>query len=220
MIAEKIMFFLIRRKLPLIIAMLVIPVAAGGYEEVEDLVEIFVIDRDLVAIVDGRSRFVEAMRSDEKVLWQGAKGEIGAFLTTDRLLAVSITSGQWNSRYLKISEKKSGLDMLLAAHLVLMLSDERVLAFGTHTGGFFQVRLPVGEAVLAKAAKGRVAAVATASFAYGFSTYRRGVSEFRFRRDETLVSLKATYNKITMQTSDRVVSLDAEDAVWRTFELP
>jgi hypothetical protein len=79
--------------------------------------------------------------------------------------------------------------------------------------------LPLGESAVAKAAEGRVAAVVTPTRAFGFSSYRRGVSEFRFRRQETLVSLKTTYNKITMQTSDRLVSLDAKDAAWREFEL-
>jgi hypothetical protein len=208
-----------KRQMAMVVAMLMIPMGARAYEEVEDLVEIFATDDNYVAMVDGRSNFSESISSGEHILWQGAKGEVGAFLTSKRLLAVTITSGHWNKLDLKINEKQKTPDMLLAAHLVVMLTDERIVTFGTHTDGFFQTRLPIGESTTAKEAEGRVAAVVTPTRAYGFSAYRRGVSEFRFRRQETLVSLKTTYNKITMQTSDRVVALDAEDAVWREFEL-
>ena len=107
--------------------------------------------------------FPKTNGSSEKILWQGAKGEVGAFLTNERLLAVSIRSGQWNIRYLKIIEKKEPPDMLIAAHLVIMLTGERIVTFGTHTGGFVQTRLPIGESVVAKEAEGRVAAVVTPS---------------------------------------------------------
>ena len=100
-----------------------------------------------------------------------------------------------------------------------MLTDERILAFGSQTGGFFQTRMPIGESVIAKDAEGRVAALITPSRAFGISSYRRGEAELRFRRNETLVSLKTTYNKITLQTSERLITLDAEDAVWREVDL-
>ena len=108
---------------------------ALAYEEVEDLVDIFATDSAFIAVVDGKRNFSEAKGSSETILWQGAKGEIGAFLTNERLLAVSVRSGQWNVRSLKIIEKKAPPDMLIAAHLLIMLTGERIVTFGTHTGG-------------------------------------------------------------------------------------
>ena len=192
---------------------------ALAYEEVEDLVDIFATDSAFIAVVDGKRNFSEAKGSSETILWQGAKGEIGAFLTNDRLLAVSVRSGQWNVRSLKVNEKKEPPDMLIAAHLLIMLTGERIVTFGTHTGGFVQTRLPIGESIIAKEAEGRVAAVVTPSRAFGFSSYRRGVAEIRFQLKETVVSLKTTYNKITLRTSRRLITLKAEDAVWRQFDL-
>ncbi|WP_372679551.1 hypothetical protein [Desulfosarcina sp.] len=192
---------------------------ALAYEEVEDLVDIFSTDSAFIAVVDGKRNFSEAKTSSETILWQGAKGEIGAFLTNERLLAVSTRSGQWNVIALKANEKKEPPDMLIAAHLLLMLTGERIVAFGTHTGGFFQTRMPIGEPVVAKSAEGRVAAVVTPARAFGFSTFRRGAAEIRFKLKETVVSAKATYTKITLQTSQRLITLKAEDAVWRQFDL-
>ena len=199
--------------------LLMITTWAMAYEEVEDLVDIFTTDRAFIAVVDGRRHFSEDHRSSEKILWQGAKGEVGAFLTSDRLLAVSVKSGQWNKRYLKIKEKRVIPEILLAAHLVVMLTGERIVGFGTHTGGFFETRLPIGESIVAKAAEGRVAVVVTPVRVFGFSSYRRGVAEIRFRLKENVVSLKTTYNKITMRTSQRLITLKSEDAVWRDFDL-
>ncbi|WP_419659342.1 uncharacterized protein Dvar_82320 [Desulfosarcina variabilis str. Montpellier] len=208
------------RNLALMVVLIILPMAAEAYEEVEDLVEIFVTDNQFTASVDGRRAFPESIKPGENVLWEGAKGEVGAILTNERLLAVSITSGGWNMLDLKIREKRSTPEMLLAAHLVVMLTDERIVALGTYTDGFFQTPMPIGESVVASQAEGRVAAVVTSSRAYGFSAYRRGAAEIRLKRQEEIVAIKATYNKITLQTSEnRALILRAKDARWSRVDL-
>ncbi len=202
-----------------LVPLLMTTALAMAYEEVEDLVDIFSTDSAFIAVVDGRRNFSEDHRAKETLLWQGAKGEVGAFLTSQRLLAVSVKSGQWNTRSLKINEKKVTPNMLIGSHLLIMLTTERIVAFGTDTGGFFQTRLPIGESAIAKAAEGRVAAVVTPARAFGFSSYRRGVAEIRFQIKERFESLSTTYNKITLRTSRRLITLRAADAVWREFDL-
>lgn len=197
---------------------LCIPLAAAD-ETVEDVVEVVATGDQLIAVVDGRRFFREDLRIGESVRWQAARGEVGAILTSQRLLAVSARSGKWNIRPLKISEKQRAPEMLIADYLVAMLTEERILTFGTHTDGFFQTRLPIGEKVVASAAEGRSAAAVTESRAFGFSTYRRGAAEIRFRRGETFVSLKTAHSKVTLQTTERLITLNAEDAVWRAIDL-
>lgn len=192
---------------------------AWAYEEVEDLVDLLATDDVFIAIVDGRRSFEEDRRSGEAIQWQGAKGEVGAFLTNQRLLAVSVRSGQWNTRYLKIREKKSTPHMLLSAHLVVMLTDDRIVGFGTLTGGFFQEPLPIRESIIASEAEGRVAAVVTRDRAFGLSSFRRGAAEIRFRLQERFESVKSTYNKITLRTSQRLIAFTAGDAVWRDMDI-
>lgn len=200
-------------------ALLMITTRGMAYEEVEDLVDIFVTDSQFIAIVDAQRNFSEPHRSAEKILWQGAKGEVGVFLTSDRLLAVSVRSGQWNTLDLKINEKKGVPEMLISAHLVIMLTGERIVGFGAHTGGFIQTRMPIGESVVDRAAEGRVAVVVTPARAFGFSSYRRGVAEIRFRRQEHMVSLKTTYNLVRLRTTQRLITLKSQDVVWRQFDL-
>ena len=202
-----------------LIVHLAMAATAMAYEVVEDVVELVATDTQLIAVVDGRRYFRTDYLSGEVVRWQGAKGEIGAFLTNERLLAVTITSGQWNTEDLKIREKRTPPDVLIAAQILIMLTDERIVAFGTHTDGFFQTRLPIGETVVARAANGRVAAAATPSQAFGYSTYRRGAARIRFRLQERFVSLKAAYDSVTLQTSQRLITLEAGDGVWRYIEL-
>ena len=208
-----------KRRMVLIAALLMITTWAVAYEEVDDLVDIFATDRAFIAVVDGRRHFRNNIRHRETIQWQGAEGEVGAFLTNERLLAISVTSGQWNTQFLKINEKKQPPHMLLAAHLVVMITGERIVAFGTQTGGFIQIRIPIGEPIIASDAEGRVAAAITPYRAFAFSTNRRGVAEIRFGLQETLQSIKTTYNKITLRTSLRLITFEAGDAVWRDFEL-
>jgi hypothetical protein len=190
-----------------------------AYEEVEDLVDIVATDRTFNAVIDGRRSFTEDRRPGETIAWQGAKGEVGAYLTNLRLLAVSVTSGKWRTQHLKVNEKRQEPRILLGKHLLVMVSRERFVGFGTATGGFFEVRRPIGEQVLVEEIGGRVAALITPSRAFGFSSNRMGAAEIRFRRDEKFESIKTTYNKITLRTSERLITLESRDAAWRAFEL-
>ncbi len=208
-----------RRTVLALIIHLAVAAPCAAYEVVEDVVDLVATDSQFIAVVQGRRYFRTDRLRGEVIQWQGSRGEIGAFLTNERMLAVTTTSGQWNVDDLKIKEKRATPDVLLAAHLLIMLTGERIVAFGTHTDGFFQTRMPIGEAVVASAAKGRVAAAVTASQAFGYSTYRRGAARIRFRLQERFVSLKAAYDSMTLQTSQRLITLDAGDAVWRYIEL-
>ena len=86
----------------LMMLLLVATKGTAAYEEVEDLVDIYTTDNHFIAVVDSRRIFNETIRTRETIQWQGAQGEVGAFLTNERLLAVSIRSGQWNTQFLKI----------------------------------------------------------------------------------------------------------------------
>jgi hypothetical protein len=193
--------------------------SAMAYEEVEDLVYIAATDRTFNAVVGGRRNCTENRHPYETINWQGAKGEVGAYLTNRRLLAVSAKSGRWRTKSLKVNEKKKEPRILLGKHLLVMLSSERFVGFGAATGGFFDVRRPIGEKVVLAEIGGRVAALITPSRAYGFSSRRTGAAEIRFSRTEHFESIKTTYNKITLQTSERLLTLESRDATWREFEL-
>lgn len=210
---------LLRLLLTTIVFLAGIVIDATAYEEVEDLVEIFATDDRFIAVVDSRRHFSDPFRSRETITWQGARGEVGAFLTSERLLAVSVNSGQWNSQFLRINEKKSTPHMLLGAHLVVMLTDERIVAFGTRTGGFFHNRVPVGESIIDSDIRGRVAAAITPKRAFALSANRRGAAEIRFRLQERFESINTTYNKLTLRTSERLLTFAADKAVWREIKL-
>lgn len=211
----------IKRKASLGLFVILTLFASGGmsYEEVEDLVDIFATDRTFNAVVDGQRSFTEDRRPGETINWQGAKGEVGAYLTNLRLLAVSVTSGKWRTQSLKVNEKRKKPRILLGKHLLVMLSSERFVGFGTATGGFFDVRRPIGEQVIVEEIGGRVAVLITPSRAFGFSSNRMGAAEIRFRRTEKFESIKTTYNKITLRTSQRLITLESRDAAWREFKL-
>ena len=54
--------------------------SAYAEEEIEDLIDIAESKDKIIAIIEGRKTITFDLRPNEKVLWSGSKGHLGAFL--------------------------------------------------------------------------------------------------------------------------------------------
>ncbi len=59
-------------------------ISSYAEEEIEDLIDIAESNRKIIAIIEGRKTLSSRLRVDEKVLWSGSNGYLGAFLTNER----------------------------------------------------------------------------------------------------------------------------------------
>ena len=60
--------------------------------EIEDLIDIAESKSKIIAIIEGRKTITFDLRPNEKVLWSGSKGYLGAFLTNLHFFVISTTS--------------------------------------------------------------------------------------------------------------------------------
>jgi hypothetical protein len=56
-------------------------ISSYAAEDIEDLIDIAESKGKIIAIIEGRRTITFDLRPNEKVLWSGSKGYLGAFLT-------------------------------------------------------------------------------------------------------------------------------------------
>jgi len=61
------------------LSILVSAICSYAEEEIEDLIDIFESNSKITAIIEGRKTISSDLRPNEKVLWSGSNGYLGAF---------------------------------------------------------------------------------------------------------------------------------------------
>ena len=70
-------------------------------EEIEDLIDIAESKGKIIAIIEGKKKVSFDLKPDEKVLWSGSRGYLGAFLTNVHLFVISTSLDAWRRLPLK-----------------------------------------------------------------------------------------------------------------------
>ncbi|MFP8876294.1 MAG: hypothetical protein VCB99_05145, partial [Myxococcota bacterium] len=126
--------------------------AVPGLDEVplSQLLEIVVAGRDLLAF-DARAggQITKRLRLEERVLWKGSRGQVGAVLTDQRILAVGVGSASWQEVELQRGESPSG-QALLGDRLLMVVTNRRVIGFAGEPGNLSEQPLGLAEEVLAR----------------------------------------------------------------------
>jgi hypothetical protein len=73
----------------LVICTKIINISSYAEEEIEDLIDIAESKGKIIAIIEGRKTITFDLRPNEKVLWSGSKGYLGAFLTDLHFFVIS-----------------------------------------------------------------------------------------------------------------------------------
>ena len=79
-------------------------IASYAEEEIEDLIDIAESKGKIIAIIEGRKTITFDLRPNEKVLWSGSRGYLGAFLTNLHFFVISTTSNAWRTLPLRLNE--------------------------------------------------------------------------------------------------------------------
>jgi len=169
-------------------------------EEIEDLVDITESNSKIIAIIEGGKTISFDLRPNEKVLWSGSKGYLGAFLTNERFFVISTSSDAWQALPLKLDESEKGVASL-SPHIALLVTGDRAIGFDAASNQFIETQLPIHDELLAAEAEKYVAVVITSSRAFGLAAETSAFSEIPLRVRETIEAIK-----IKMSASSAIFS--------------
>jgi len=199
----------------ILISLSIVTHAISSYadEEIEDLIDLIEIESKIIAVIEGRKSISFDLRSEEKVIWNGSRGDLGAILTNIHFSVISVTSNAWRSLSLNLSESEKG-SASLSPYLALLVTEDRAIGFDATSNRFIETQFSNHDELIAAEVDKYVAVVVTSNRAYGLASEASSFSEVRLRNKETIESVKVTASKATIRTSDRLLTFEAAGSTW------
>lgn len=194
-------------------SILAFTISSYAEEEIEDLIDIIEREGKIIAVIEGRKTISVNLRLNEKVIWNGSKGYLGAFLTNLNFFVISTTSNAWRALPLKLSESETGVASL-SPYIALLVTEDRAIGFDAASNRFIKAQIPIHDELLAAEVEKFVAVVITSSRAFGLAAEIPAFNEIRLRIRETIESIKMTASKATVRTSDRLLTFEAKGSTW------
>jgi hypothetical protein len=193
-------------------------ISSYAEEEIEDLIDIAESKSKIIAIIEGRKTITLNLRSNEKVLWSGSKGYLGAFLTDLHFFVISTSLDAWQALPLSIDESEKGVASL-SPYIALLVTRERAIGFDATSNRFIEARLPIHDELLSAEAEKYVAVVITSSRVFGLAAETSAFTEIPLRVRETIEAIKITSSKATVRTSERLLTFEATGSTWNEYRL-
>ena len=187
-------------------------------EEIEDLIDIAESKSKIIAIIKGRKTISINLRTNEKVLWSDSNGYLGAFLTNLHFFVISTSLDAWQALPLRIDESEKGV-VSLSPYIALLVTGDRAIGFDAASNRFIETQLRIHDELLAAKAEKYVAVVITSNLAFGLATKALAFVEIPFRVRETIEAIKITSSKVTVRTSDRLLTFEASGSTWNEHRL-
>jgi hypothetical protein len=187
-------------------------------EEIEDLIDIAESKGKIIAIIEGRKTVTFDLRPNEKVLWSGYRGHLGAFLTDQHFFVISTSLNAWQALPLRLDESGKGVASI-SPYIALLVTKDRAVGFDATANRFIETLLPIQDALLAAEVERYVAVVITSSRAFGLAAETSAFIEINLRMSESIEEVKLTYRKATVRTSDRLLTFEASGSTWREHRL-
>ena len=193
-------------------------VSSYAEEDIEDLIDIAESKGKIIAIIEGRKTITYDLRPNEKILWSGSRGYLGAFLTDLHFFVISTSSNAWRALPLRLDESGNGVASL-SPYIALLVTKDRAVGFDATFNRFIETLLPIHDELLAAKVERYVAVVITSSRAFGLAAESSAFTEIILRTSETIEALKLTYSKVTVRTSDRLLTFGTSGSIWKEHKL-
>jgi len=208
--------FRCRKFLISVICLSVFASAISSYaqEDIEDLIDIAESKGKIIAIIEGRKTITFDLRPNEKVLWSGSKGYLGAFLTDLHFFVISTSLNSWQALPLRLDESGKGVASL-SEYIALLVTKDRAVGFDATSNRFIETLLPIHDELLAAEVERYVAVVITSGRAFGLAAESTAFTEINLRLNESIEEIKLTYSKATVRTSDRLLTFEASGLPWK-----
>ena len=200
----------------IIIGLFIFGFSTSSYaeEEIEDLIDIAESKGKIIAIIEGRKTITFDLRPDEKVLWSGSRGYLGAFLTDQHFFVISTSLNAWRALPLRLDETGKGV-AFLSEYIALLVTKDRAVGYDATSNRFIETLLPIHDELLAAEVERYVAVVITSGRAFGLATESTAFTEITLGISESIEEIKLTYRKATVRTSDRMLTFEASGLLWK-----
>ena len=195
-----------------------ITISSYAEEEIEDLIDIIESKGKIIAIIEGRKTITFDLRPNEKVLWSGSRGYLGAFLTDLHFFVISSSLNAWQALPLRLDESGKGVASL-SPYIALLVTKDRAVGFDATSHRFIETQLPIHDELLAAETEKYVAVVITSSRAFGLAAESSTFTEIILGIRETIETIKLTSSKATVRTSDRLLTFEASGSTWKEHRL-
>jgi hypothetical protein len=193
-------------------------ISSYAEEEIEDVIDIAESNGKIIAIIAGKKTITFDLRPNEKVLWSGSRGYLGAFLTDLHFFVISTSLTAWQALPLRLDESGKGVASL-SPYIALLVTKDRAVGFDATSNRFIETLLPMQDELLAAEVERYVAAVITSSRAFGLAVESSAFTEINLRMSETIESIKLTFRKVTVRTSDRLLTFETSGSTWKEHRL-
>jgi hypothetical protein len=203
-----------------IIASIIISLTISAYaeDEIEDLIDIAESDGKIIAVIEGRKTITYNLKPNEMLLWSGSRGHLGVFLTDRHFFVASTKSNSWHILPLRIDETANYVPAI-SPFLVLLVTNDRAIAFDAMANKFIETKLPLKSEVYAVKIEKHVAVVVTSSRAFGLAVRSSGFNEIKFKINESIEAVNISASKVTITTSNRLLSFQAKRKTWNEHRL-
>ena len=212
--------FRYRKILAILICLTILASAISAYadEEIEDLIDIAESKGKIIAIIEGKRKISFDLRPDEKVLWSGSRGYLGAFLTDLHFFVISTSLNAWQRLPLKLDESEKAVASL-SPYIALLVTGDRAIGFDATANRFTETQLPLHDELITAEAEQYVALVITSSRAFALAAESSAFSEINLGIGESVEEIKLTESKATVRTAERLLTFDATGSTWKEHRL-
>jgi len=191
----------------------------SGEVELEDVIEVQTLGRELVAFdaKGGTSRL--ALDPGESVEWSQARGRVGVVLTDRRALAVAARGPGWQELRWRVSESPPER-AFLGERVGLVVTGERLLGFDARRSRWIEQDVGPGERIDAVRVGASTGLVVTDRNAFGLSTETAGFYRLPLQVQESLEAAQASATVATVTTSKRLLVFKALSGSWSVQHRP
>ena len=193
-------------------------ISSYAEEEIEDLIDIAESKGKIIAIIEGRKTVIFDLQPNEKVLWSGSRGYLGAFLTDQHFFVISTSLNAWQVLPLRVDESGKGVASI-SPYIALLVTKDRAVGFDATANRFIETLLPIQDELLAAEVERYVAVVIRSSRAFGLAAESSAFIEINLRLSESIEEVKMTFRKATVRTSDRLLTFEAAGSTWKEHRL-
>jgi len=192
-----------------------------GYNRIiEDVIDIHVAQRELIAIKNGETLSKLTLKLNENILWRGSRGYVGAVLTSERLLAVTKTSNGWMELPLRLGERKNeeAPEVRLSGRLILVTTGKRIIALDSRSNQWTTADIGLHDHIEKAVIDTHVGVVVTTGRAYGIARDVPALIEEPLKENETVLSVDTSPYSVTIRTTRRLLIFKSTGANWREID--